>query len=164
MRNLTRYGRRTALRLPVTVDGFSSAWLGTRREGSVDCIALLPHAALRFDLDQDSLSSMSAPRGSRIVVWAGAPSDTAPGRANSRRHARHLSPATASADTKRNSSCSCSIQTDLLDERVRVCPAGDSAADFQRENTADPAATTPPDGMVDNSRPDHSPTLRRGVS
>jgi iron(II)-dependent oxidoreductase len=57
--------------VPVTADGFSRAWLGTRREGSVDCIAFLP-TLLSASLDQDSLS-VSATRGTRIVIWAGTP-------------------------------------------------------------------------------------------
>ncbi|MEW6062243.1 MAG: sulfatase-modifying factor protein, partial [Bacteroidota bacterium] len=39
---------------PVTVDGFSRSWLGTRREGNVDCIALFP-TLLNVSVIQDSI-------------------------------------------------------------------------------------------------------------
>jgi len=58
--------------VPATTDGFSRSWLGTRREGSVDCIAWLPNA-LGATISQDSLS-FNAARGTKVVVWAGMPS------------------------------------------------------------------------------------------
>ncbi len=61
-----------SIMIPVSADGFSRAWLGTRREGSVDCIAMLPRL-LTVALDQDSLS-VGATAGTKIVVWAGEPS------------------------------------------------------------------------------------------
>jgi formylglycine-generating enzyme required for sulfatase activity len=56
----------------VTVDGFSRSWIGTRREGNVDCIALFPNL-LKVDLIQDSIR-FEAAKGMKIVVWAGMPS------------------------------------------------------------------------------------------
>ncbi len=58
--------------LSATVDGFSRAWLGTRREANVDCVAWLPEI-LKVDLRADSLF-LGASRGTRIVVSAGDPS------------------------------------------------------------------------------------------
>ncbi len=58
--------------VPSTVDGFSRSWLDTRREGNVDCIALLPNL-LSVRADQDSLH-IEASRGNKILVWAGMPS------------------------------------------------------------------------------------------
>ncbi len=58
--------------IPVTVDGFSRSWLGTRREGNVDCVAMFPNL-LKVRVDQDSLY-FEASRGKKIVVWAGMPS------------------------------------------------------------------------------------------
>ena len=58
--------------VPATVDGFSRSWLDTRREGNIDCIALLPNL-LNVKLDQDSLR-FEAKQGKRVVVWAGMPS------------------------------------------------------------------------------------------
>ena len=58
--------------VPVTVEGFSREWLGTRQEGNVDCIASLPRI-LSASIRADSLS-FSASRGTRIVVTAGDPS------------------------------------------------------------------------------------------
>jgi len=61
-----------SITIPVTADGFNRAWLGTRQEASVDCIALFPRL-LSASVDGDSLT-VSASRGTKIVVWAGAPS------------------------------------------------------------------------------------------
>ncbi len=58
--------------LPVDVEGFSRAWLGTRREGSVDVVALLP-STLRVRIEGDSLF-FKAGRGGSVEVWAGEPS------------------------------------------------------------------------------------------
>ena len=58
--------------IPATLEGFSRSWLGTRREGNVDCIAQLPRL-LDVDLDQDSLI-VNAQRGDSVFVWAGIPS------------------------------------------------------------------------------------------
>ena len=63
---------RDSITLSVTADGFNRGWLGTRREGSVDCIALFPRR-LSVALDGDSLT-VDATAGNRIVVWAGEPS------------------------------------------------------------------------------------------
>jgi formylglycine-generating enzyme required for sulfatase activity len=57
--------------IQATVDGFSRDWLRTRREGNVDCIAMLPRL-LEVSLEGDSLF-VSAKRGSRIVISAGNP-------------------------------------------------------------------------------------------
>lgn len=65
---VTRGGRTF---IPATVDGFSRAWIGTRREGTVDCIAQFP-VILDLRLRGDSLS-LSAPRGTSVVVTAGLP-------------------------------------------------------------------------------------------
>jgi len=61
---------------PATVDGFSRSWLGTRREGNVDCIALLP-SLLNVSVIQDSIR-FEATAGKKIVVWAGMPSYNTP--------------------------------------------------------------------------------------
>lgn len=57
--------------VPATVEGFSRAWLGTRREANVDCIAWLPRL-LDVRLEADSLF-VQGPEGKRIVVSAGDP-------------------------------------------------------------------------------------------
>jgi iron(II)-dependent oxidoreductase len=57
---------------PATVDGFSRAWLGTRREGNVDCIALFPNL-LNVSVIQDSIR-FEASAGKKIIIWAGMPS------------------------------------------------------------------------------------------
>lgn len=58
--------------IPVTVEGFSRAWLDSRREGSLDCVALLPNL-LSVSIRQDSLT-FEAAKGTSVVVWAGMPS------------------------------------------------------------------------------------------
>ena len=58
--------------LPVSVRSFDKAWLGTKREGNVSCVAKLPDL-LKVRLNGDSLS-FGAGTGDRILVWAGNPS------------------------------------------------------------------------------------------
>jgi gamma-glutamyl hercynylcysteine S-oxide synthase len=68
--NLVTQAGRTYL--PAKIDGFSGHWLGTREEGNVDVVALLPQV-LTVSRDHDSLH-IDASRGTKVVVWAGAPS------------------------------------------------------------------------------------------
>ena len=68
--------RSNATSIPVTVEGFSRSWLGTRREGNVDCVALMPDL-LQVDLNSDLLTYSSA-AGTRFTVWAGNPSYDTP--------------------------------------------------------------------------------------
>ncbi len=58
--------------ISATTDGFNRAWLDTRREGGVDCIAALPRT-LSVRRMLDSLE-IGASAGTKIVVWAGNPS------------------------------------------------------------------------------------------
>lgn len=67
--------------VPVDVEGFSRSWLGTRREGNLDCLARLP-VLLEVELDHDRLIVGLDPAAaigperrsmSRIVVTAGDP-------------------------------------------------------------------------------------------
>ena len=57
--------------IPASVDGFSRSWLDSRREGNVDCIAMLP-TLLKVKLTGDSLT-VEAPRGQRVLIWGGMP-------------------------------------------------------------------------------------------
>jgi gamma-glutamyl hercynylcysteine S-oxide synthase len=66
---------RDSITVSVSADGFNRGWLGTRREGSVGCVALLPRR-LSVTLDGDSLT-LGAATGTRMVVWAGEPSYSA---------------------------------------------------------------------------------------
>ncbi len=61
--------------LPVEAAAFAAADLGTRREGSVDCVAVLP-ALLRVEADGERVTfeASGAPAGSRVAVSAGDPS------------------------------------------------------------------------------------------
>lgn len=63
---------RGVISVPVSLDAFNKSWLGTRREGSVGCVALLPDI-LNAKRTGDSLT-VSAERGDEILVWAGEPS------------------------------------------------------------------------------------------
>jgi formylglycine-generating enzyme required for sulfatase activity len=58
--------------IPVNVEGFSRAWLGTRREANVDVVAALPKL-LDASIDGDSLVVHARSDGT-VLVWAGAPS------------------------------------------------------------------------------------------
>ncbi|MBP1656667.1 MAG: Sulphatase-modifying factor protein [Bacteroidetes bacterium] len=129
--------------VPVTADGFSRAWLGTRQEGSVDCIAFLP-TLLSTSLDQDSLS-VSATRGTKIVVWAGTPGySTRSAELPSGTHAISLLNRLGRHEEK------VVVQlfdsTDLLDERVLNIPLATPRL-ISRKARTDPA-TSIPKGMV----------------
>ena len=58
--------------LPVTVRTFDKAWLGTRLEGNIDCIAKFPNY-LNIKFAGDSLF-IDANHGTKILLWAGIPS------------------------------------------------------------------------------------------
>lgn len=58
--------------LPVQTASFSKSWLGTRKEGSIDCIAGF-RKALQSILKDDSLF-VAATTGDEIRVWVGNPS------------------------------------------------------------------------------------------
>jgi gamma-glutamyl hercynylcysteine S-oxide synthase len=58
--------------LTARADGWLSAYSGTRREGSVDCIAELPDI-LKSKLIGDSIR-ISAPATGKVVIWKGNPS------------------------------------------------------------------------------------------
>lgn len=55
----------------VNIESFNRSWIGTRKEGAVECIARLPKI-LSCSLDGDSLE-ISAGNGDEIRVWAGNP-------------------------------------------------------------------------------------------
>jgi formylglycine-generating enzyme required for sulfatase activity len=57
--------------IELETDAFHEAWLGTNREGSVDCIAHLP-ALIRVSLKGDKLS-IASPPGMEIRIWKGNP-------------------------------------------------------------------------------------------
>lgn len=57
---------------PVRTDAFNRSYLGSRMEGSIDCIALLPEI-LEAELIADTLD-ITASTGDRIIVWPGNPS------------------------------------------------------------------------------------------
>jgi formylglycine-generating enzyme required for sulfatase activity len=60
---------------PVDVAAFDAARLGTRLEGSIDCVAVLPELlSVALDGEILSVAALCAPAGSRIVVTAGDPS------------------------------------------------------------------------------------------
>jgi len=69
---VARDGKRYA---PVDVAAFAAAALGTRREGNVDCVAVL-RELLRVESDGElvTFDAPGAPAGSRIAVSAGNPS------------------------------------------------------------------------------------------
>jgi len=58
--------------IPVTAPGWPASWYGTRREGSVGCIAGLP-VLLNSFIKGDSLF-LKSPGGEKILIWKGNPS------------------------------------------------------------------------------------------
>jgi hypothetical protein len=123
------------------VDGFSRSWLGTRREGNVDCLALFPRL-LRVDLNQDSLS-IDVSAGDSIVVWAGTPSYTTRS-VRFRAGKTSLSLHAALGRHEEKFVVQLFDSTGLLDERVVFVPLATPRLISRREGTV-PAKTTPPD-------------------
>jgi formylglycine-generating enzyme required for sulfatase activity len=129
-----------ASHIPSTIDGFNRSWLGTRREGNVDCLALFPRL-LDVDLDQDSLS-IRVSAGDTIAVWAGAPSCTSrcvkfPAGSVS------LSLRAVLGRHEEKFVVQLFDATELMDERVVHVPLATPRLISRREMTA-PAATAPP--------------------
>ncbi len=71
---LTPVERGGRLYAPVETSAFAAADLGTRREGSVDCVAVLPEI-LKVSSDGElvTIEAPGAPAGSRVAVSAGDP-------------------------------------------------------------------------------------------
>ena len=129
---------------PATVDGFSRAWLDTRREGSIDCIALLPKL-LTAVVDQDSLH-IEATTGKKIVVWAGSPSYSC------RSAEFPIGPRTVSlyeylGRHEEKFVVQLFGERELLDERVVQVPLATPRLVSKIERTL--PATAPPAGMIE---------------
>jgi gamma-glutamyl hercynylcysteine S-oxide synthase len=61
----------SAIYLPARTDPFPRSWLGTRREGQVDCIAAFPRV-LQVTLKGDTIL-FNADRGDSVIIWQGKP-------------------------------------------------------------------------------------------
>jgi gamma-glutamyl hercynylcysteine S-oxide synthase len=125
-------------------DGFSRAWLGTRREGNVDCIARFQRL-MDVDLDQDSLQ-VRAHGGDSIVVWAGDPSYSC----RSARYASGqigISLRAAVGHHEEKFVIQLFDKTDLIDERVVNVPLATPRLVTRPERTA-PATALPPDMVL----------------
>jgi len=64
--------------IPVNIDGWQTSYSGTRREGSVDCIAELP-VLLETQVKGDSVRIRSSAYG-KLLIWKGNPSYENPGK------------------------------------------------------------------------------------
>jgi iron(II)-dependent oxidoreductase len=129
--------------LPVSADGFSRAWLGSRREGSVDCIAQFPRL-LSVELDQDTLT-ISASRGDSILVWGGTPSyNRRPARLPAGNHRISLLAAVGKHEEK--FVVQLFEKSELTDERVVALPLATPRPISRIERT--PASVKAPEGMV----------------
>ncbi len=129
--------------IPASAEGFSRSWLGTRREGNVDCIAQFPRL-LDVDLDGDSLF-MNARSGDSLVVWAGMPSYSC----RSVRFAAGKIALSLLASLGRHEEkfvIQLFDSTGLLDERVVNVPLAIPRLITRREST--PLTATTPAGMV----------------
>ncbi len=134
---------RDSVMVPVTADGFSRSWLGTRREGSVDCIALFKKT-LYVTLDGDSLS-IAAAGGTRVVVWAGEPSYHTPS-AEFAAASRTISLYKTLGRHEEKVVVQLFSGNDLMDERIVEIPLATPRPIAVKETTA-PAHATPA-GMV----------------
>ena len=130
--------------LPATVEGFSREWLGTRREGNVDCIAWLPRL-LDVRREEDSLL-FGARAGTRIVLTAGDPAYASrsvgfsPG-------AHGISLYKTFGRYEGNVTVQLFDGENLLDERTVSIPEGTPRLISAREQTR--AASAPPRGMTE---------------
>ncbi|HTR98987.1 MAG TPA: SUMF1/EgtB/PvdO family nonheme iron enzyme, partial [Bacteroidota bacterium] len=130
--------------LPATVEGFSREWLGTRREGNVDCIAWLPRL-LDARTEADSLF-FGSHEGARIVVTAGDPSYAArsvtfpPG-------AHRVSLYSTFGRYEGKITIQLFQEENLLDERIVGIPPGTPRLISTSGTT--PAAVAPPRGMTE---------------
>jgi gamma-glutamyl hercynylcysteine S-oxide synthase len=70
--NLTPVNEKGTVYLPSSAQGWNSSFSGTRKEGSVDCIAELP-VLIRSGLSGDSLK-INRTGNSRLLIWKGNPS------------------------------------------------------------------------------------------
>jgi gamma-glutamyl hercynylcysteine S-oxide synthase len=127
----------------VTADGFSRAWLGTRREGSVGCIGLF-EKRLEVRCDGDSLA-IATTGGTRVVVWAGEPSYHTPSVTYST-GARTISLYQSLGRHEEKFVVQLFDDAELLDERVVTVPLATPRLISHATPTAQAAA--PPEGMV----------------
>lgn len=127
----------------VTADGFNRAWLQTRREGSIDCIALFPRL-LSVHLDQDSLT-VGASAGTRVVLWAGAPSYGARSASFDTRQ-RTVSLFATLGRHEEKVVVQLFDGDELMDERIVFIPLA-TPRPIAKPGRTEPARTTPP-GMV----------------
>ena len=130
--------------LPAAAEGFSRAWLDTRREGTVDCIAGFP-AILSARLSFDSLQ-VEASRGTKVVVWAGLPSYHTPHKEYPTA-ARTISLLECIGTYEGNVVVQAFDGTELLDERVVNVPLAMPRLMTRVEKTK--AAKGAPKGMVE---------------
>jgi gamma-glutamyl hercynylcysteine S-oxide synthase len=130
--------------IPATVDGFSRSWLGTRREGNVDCIAQFQRV-LKVDLDQDSLT-VNADRGDSVIVWAGMPSYSC---RSARFAAGRIAISLRAALGRHEEKFVVQLfdKSGLLDERVVNVPLATPRLVTRQERSA-PARTPPPDMVL----------------
>jgi formylglycine-generating enzyme required for sulfatase activity len=134
----------TRMMAPVVADGFSRAWLDTRREGNVDCIALLPNL-LTVSLRGDSLS-FHAPKGTKVVVWAGKPSYSGR-KAEFPIEKKTISLLEHLGRHEEKFVIQLFDESELVDERVVNVPLATPRLVSRVEKTA--LATEPPSGMVE---------------
>lgn len=130
--------------VPASVEGFSRSWLDTRREGNVDCIALLPNL-LNVKLDQDSLH-FEASGGSKVIVWAGVPSYSCRS-AEFPLGSRTISLREFLGNHEEKFVVQLFGGKELLDERVVNVPLATPRLVSHLERTT--RAPKPPDGMVE---------------
>lgn len=133
------------LYLPVNVDAFDREYLGTRQEGSIDCIARLPQI-LTVKLRDDSLHIKTS-RGKKILIWTPEPSyqDTA-AEFSAGQYAFSLLDLAGRFEGKMVVQLIGEGEGELLDERVITVAPGTARLVSPPSHT-EPAATAPP-GMV----------------
>jgi formylglycine-generating enzyme required for sulfatase activity len=133
---------------PVDVAAFDAARLGTRLEGNVDCVAVLP-ALLRVEADGERITfeAPAAPAGSRIAISAGNPSYAeTPASFGTGRQTIALHEHFGFREEKFVVEL-LDARGEILDERVVRLPLATPRLVSRIERT--PAAATAPNGMVE---------------
>lgn len=130
--------------LPVTVEAFNRYDLGTRAEGNVDCIAVLPEI-LEVNVDMSTLA-VDAGRGEEILIWAGMPSYQNTAYISAGKGSHEFSIPGLFGRYEGKVVVQLFDQGELLDERILVLEPGEPRLIELRETTTGYASA--PRGMV----------------
>ena len=129
---------------PARLEAFNRFDLGTRSEGNVDCIAMLPEL-LQVTLE-DGILKVSADEGDEMRIWAGMPSYQNPLVARYRTGSYELRMLELFGDYEGKVVIQLFGSGELMDERVRILEPGKPRLLAVKRSTS--LYSKPPEGMV----------------